>query len=146
MPDLIRARYLIETPIAVDQAAGAIAGEQSTGTFMRLAAESDALRARGGAQVSSVQVIDEVDAPSLPGARVSKTGRYTRANIEISWPYANVGPDLSTLMATVSGNLSELSELSGIKLLDIYFPAPFLAAFPGPRFGVRGMRERIQLD
>lgn len=146
MTDVIRARYMIETPIAVDQAALAIAGEQSTGTFMRLAAESDALRARGGAQVTSVQVIDEVDAPSLPGARVSKTGRYTRANIEISWPYANVGPDLSTLMATVSGNLSELSELSGIKLLDIDLPAPFLEAFPGPRFGIRGMRERFKLD
>ncbi|WP_340108134.1 RuBisCO large subunit C-terminal-like domain-containing protein [Pikeienuella sp. HZG-20] len=146
MPDEICARYLIETPLSVDAAAAAIAGEQSTGTFMKLASESDALTRRAGARVASITPLEEVDAPSLPGARAAPSGRYARAEIEIVWPYANIGPDLAALMATISGNLSELSELSGIKLLDVDLPPAFIDASPGPRHGVAGSRERFGLD
>ncbi|MEX2519927.1 MAG: ribulose 1,5-bisphosphate carboxylase, partial [Paracoccaceae bacterium] len=145
MPDEISARYLIETPLAVEAAAAAIAGEQSTGTFMKLAAESDGLLASAGARVVSITPMGEVDAPSLPGARAAPNGRYNRAEIEIAWPYSNIGPDLTTLMATISGNLSELSELSGVKLLDVDLPPAFIDALPGPQFGVVGSRERFGL-
>jgi ribulose-bisphosphate carboxylase large chain len=146
MVDEIRARYLIETPLTADAAAAAIAGEQSTGTFMKLASESDEVTRRAGARVAAITPIGEAVAPSLPGARKSPSSRYVQAEIEIVWPYANIGPDLTTLMATISGNLSELSELSGIKLLDIDLPRAFIDAFPGPRFGVSGSRERFRLD
>ena len=116
----IRAHYLIETPLPVEQAAAAIAGEQSTGTFMRLASETDAVTRRAGAKVARIERLTEVPVPSLPGiADVFASSRYTQARIEIVWPYANIGPDLQTLMATICGNLGELSELSGIRLLDV---------------------------
>lgn len=143
--DEIRARYLIETPLAAEQAAAAIAGEQSTGTFLRVSGESDELRTRAAATVVSVEEVEHVVQPSLPGARTTVDGRYTRARIEISWPATNIGADLSTLMATVSGNLSELGELSGVRLLDIDLPPALVAAFPGPRFGVKGMRKRFNI-
>lgn len=142
----IRAHYLIETPLPIEQAAAAIAGEQSTGTFMKLASETDAVTARAGASVARIERLTEVPVPSLPGARASSRARYTQARIEIVWPYANIGPDLQTLMATVCGNLGELSELSGIRLLDVDLPPEFIAAFPGPRFGITGTRERFGLD
>ena len=142
----ITARYLIETPLPVEQAAAAIAGEQSTGTFMRLASETDAVSARAAARVVSIQRLAEVPVPSLPGARAGSRARYSQALVEIAWPYANVGPDLQALMATICGNLGELSELSGIRLLDLDVPPEFAAAFPGPRFGIDGMRERLGLD
>ncbi len=146
MSDEICARYLIETPLSVEAAAAAIAGEQSTGTFLKLATESDAVTRRAGARVASVKILDQVATPSLPGARPAPSGRYSRAEIEIVWPYGNIGADLVALMATISGNLSELSELSGIKLLDVQLPASFIEAMPGPRFGVAGSRERFALD
>lgn len=146
MSDEISARYLIETPLTAEAAAAAIAGEQSTGTFMKLSAESQALTARAGARVASVTLLDDVGAPSLPGARKAPGGRYSRAEIEIVWPYDNIGPDLTALMATISGNLSELSELSGVKLLDVDLPPAFVNALPGPRHGVVGSRERFGLD
>lgn len=142
----IRARYLIETPLSVAQAAAAIAGEQSTGTFMRLATETDEITKRAGARVVTAQRLAEVAVPSLPGARAGGRARYSQALVEIAWPYANVGPDLQTLMATICGNLGELSELSGIRLLDVTLPPEFVAAFPGPRFGIEGTRERLGLD
>jgi ribulose-bisphosphate carboxylase large chain len=142
----IRARYLIETPLPVERAAAAIAGEQSTGTFMKLTTETDEVSRRAAARVERIERLAETPVPSLPGAQTPSRGRYTQALIEIAWPYANVGPDLQTLMATVCGNLGELSELSGIRLLDVDLPDEFIAAFPGPRFGISGTRERLQLD
>jgi len=146
MLDEIRAHYLIETPLPVEQAATAIAGEQSTGTFMKLASESDDITARAGARIARIDRIAEVPTPSLPGARTSSRGRYSQARVEIVWPYDNIGPDLQTLMATICGNLSELSELSGIRLLDVDLPSAFVSAFPGPRFGVDGTRKRFGLE
>ena len=145
MTDEIRAHYLIETPLPIAQAAAAIAGEQSTGTFMKLALETDAMSARAAARVARIERIADVASPSLPGARTSSHGRYSQARVEIVWPYANIGPDLQTLMATVCGNLSELSELSGIRLLDIELPEVFIKAFPGPRHGIEGTRARFDL-
>lgn len=146
MPAEIRATYLIETPVAPERAAAAIAGEQSTGTFLKLASESDAVLERAAARVLSVETLGTVGQPSLPGARPAADGRYTRARVEVAWNYANVGPDLATLMATVCGNLSELSEISGLRLLDVDLPPEFVAAFPGPRHGVAGMRRRFARD
>jgi ribulose-bisphosphate carboxylase large chain len=52
----------------------------------------------------------------------------------------NLGPDLPNLMATVAGNLFELQEVSGLRLLDIRLPQAFADAYPGPKFGISGTR------
>ena len=44
-------------------------------------------------------------------------------------------------MATVAGNLFELKQCSGLRLLDIRLPAAFAAAYPGPAYGVEGTRR-----
>ena len=44
-------------------------------------------------------------------------------------------------MATVAGNLFELKQLSGLRLLDIRLPASFADAYPGPKFGISGTRR-----
>ncbi len=139
--DRIRATYLIETPFAAEAAAAAIAGEQSSGTFVKIAGETPELVERHGARVEAVSLVDEVMEPSLPGAKPAPSGRYQRAHVTISWPFENVGASLPNLLATVSGNLSELGELSGLRLLDIDVPAEFRAAYPGPQHGVAGTRE-----
>ena len=43
--DCLEADYLIETPLDPARVADVMAGEQSSGTFVRVANESDALRA-----------------------------------------------------------------------------------------------------
>jgi ribulose-bisphosphate carboxylase large chain len=48
---------------------------------------------------------------------------------------------LPTLLATICGNLYELAELSGLKLLDVQLPASFVARYPGPQFGIAGTRK-----
>ena len=49
--DRIEADYLLETAVPVDQAADAIAGEQSSGTFLPVPGETPELKARSAARV-----------------------------------------------------------------------------------------------
>jgi ribulose-bisphosphate carboxylase large chain len=139
MTDRIYARYWLETGDDPMRAAEVIAGEQSSGTFLKLATETPALKARSGARVESLQVLDVADAPSLPGGM--KSERYTRCLLELSWPLENLGPCLPTLMATVAGNLFELAQVSGLRLLDLKLPHAFSQAYLGPAFGIEGTRR-----
>lgn len=140
MSDRIEATYLIETPLAVEQAAESLAGEQSSGTFVAVPGETEELKERSRARVEEITAIETVSSPSLPGALPAKSG-YHRARIRVSWPFENIGLNLPTLVATLQGNLYELREFSGLKLLDFELPEAFRDAGAPPRFGVRGTRE-----
>lgn len=141
-PRRIWARYWIETAFPVEKAVEALAGEQSSGTFVKIPGETDELRERAGARMERLELLDTVSSPSLPGARLPNgSSGYRRALADISWPLANLGPSLPNLLATVAGNLFELQQFSGLRLLDISLPDEFLSAYPGPQFGVSGTRK-----
>lgn len=141
----VRARYWIETAYPLQQAAAIMAGEQSTGTFVRVPGETDELRERYAARVEQIVESGTVDAPSLSGSGLPKgcTGPVVRrtAEVVLSWPLANMGTSLPNLLATVAGNLFELKPFSGLKLLDVTLPPAFLNAYLGPQFGVEGTRQ-----
>ncbi|MGH9351680.1 MAG: ribulose-bisphosphate carboxylase large subunit family protein [Terriglobia bacterium] len=141
----IVAAYYVETPHPVEYAAEILAGEQSCGTFVRVAGESDELRARFRARVERITPLEPVETPSLPGSRPPRNaaarGRYHRAEIAISFPLENMGLNLPVLVSTVAGNLFEMSEFSGLRLLDVELPPAFASAYPGPQFGVEGTRK-----
>ncbi|MFZ3582009.1 ribulose-bisphosphate carboxylase large subunit family protein [Loktanella sp. DJP18] len=138
MTDRLTATYDIETPVGLDRAAAVLAGEQSTGTFVRLAAETDALRDRSAARIEGIVQTDERDRPSLP-CRLSGT-TFTRGRVTVSWPTGTFGTSLPNIMATVAGNLFELAELSACRLLDLHIPDSVTAGNPGPQFGIAGTR------
>ena len=144
-PERIEARYWIETAYPLADAAATMAGEQSTGTFVRVPGETDELRERYAARVERIVELGTVDTPSLPGSGLPKghTGPVVRrtAEVTLSWPLANMGPSLPNLLATVAGNLFELKPFSGLKLLDVTLPSAFLDAYQGPQFGVEGTRR-----
>lgn len=135
----IEADYLIETAYDPRAAAEAMAGEQSSGTFVAVPGETPALKERSAARVERLEEVGEAAAPSLPGA--GGKGPIVRARATLSWPLANLGPSLPNLMATVAGNLFELKQFSGLKLLDLRLPPAFAAAYAGPRFGIAGTRR-----
>lgn len=135
----IEADYLIETAYPVAAAAEALAGEQSSGTFVKLPGETPELKARAAAVVERVEDLGEVPVPSLPGAGRADLP-HRRARITVSWPVGNLGPSLPNLLATVGGNLFELKQFSGLRLVDLRLPAAF-AVNPGPAFGVEGTRR-----
>ena len=143
--DRIYARYWIETAFPLDDAAAIMAGEQSTGTFVRVPGETDELRERYAARVEQIVELGTVDSPSLAGSGLPKkqTGPAVRrtAEVTLSWPIENMGPSLPNLLSTVAGNLFELKPFSGLKLLDVTLPPAFLSTYQGPQFGVEGTRR-----
>jgi ribulose-bisphosphate carboxylase large chain len=145
MSDRIYASYWIETAFPLQQAAEIMAGEQSTGTFVRVPGETDELREGHAARVESICERGALDSPSLPGAGLPKglAGRpvYRQAEVKLSWPLANMGASLPNLLATVAGNLFELKPFSGLRLLDVQLPVAFLDRYQGPQFGVAGTRK-----
>ncbi len=141
------AEYLLETPIPLPDAAACMAGEQSTGTFTRVPGETDELRERFAARVESVELIETRAEPSLPGAaKPADVGHgYQVGRARISFSFESMGPNLPTLISTVAGNLFELRQISGLRLLDVEFPEALAASFPGPQFGVMGTRKLIDV-
>jgi ribulose-bisphosphate carboxylase large chain len=141
-PRRIWARYWLETAFPVEKAVEALAGEQSSGTFVKLPGETEQLRQRAGARIERLELLDSVASPSLPGARMPKgSSGYQRALADVSWPLENLGPSLPNLLATVAGNLFELQQFSGLRLLDVSLPDAFLSVYSGPQFGVSGTRK-----
>jgi ribulose-bisphosphate carboxylase large chain len=136
----ISATYFIETPYAVADAAAVLAGEQSSGTFVAVPGETELLKERFAARVENITALETVDQPAIPGA-VSASGKYHRAMVTISWSIENFGYNLPVLISTLQGNLYEIKQCTGLKLMDIDFPESFAAHFPGPAFGVDGCRQ-----
>ena len=142
--DRFEATYLIETPLDPADVAEVMAGEQSSGTFTRVAGETDELRSRTRAVVTKVEALETVDAPSLPNAWLAKkgiSGPWRRARIAISFPVDNVGANLATLVSIVAGNLYDLGEVTGLRLDTITLPASFRSRFPLPTQGIAGTRK-----
>ncbi|RYY12489.1 MAG: ribulose 1,5-bisphosphate carboxylase [Cytophagaceae bacterium] len=135
----ITATYYIETPFRPEDAATVLAGEQSSGTFVAVPGETAELKQRFAARVESVEHLDTVREPAIPGA-TSPTGTYQRALVRVSWSVENFGYNLPLLVSTLQGNLYEIRQFTGLKLLDIDVPASYAAHFAGPAFGVAGCR------
>ena len=138
MGERLWAHYWLETGDDPARAAEVIAGEQSSGTFLKLAAETPELKARSGARVESLEVLSTSAVPSLPV--LTPRPRYSQCLLTLSWPLENMGPCLPTIMATVAGNLFELSQVSGLRLLSLKLPSPLGQSYPGPAFGMAGTR------
>ena len=129
MSDRINAVYRLSTSADPQRTAALIAGEQSSGTFIAIPGEDEALKARAAA-IYDIQALD--DQPL--------EGDIRHYRLTLSWPLANIGPSLPNLMATVAGNLYELRPVKSLLLLDFDLPLAFADAYPGPAFGIAGTR------
>src|ERR1700677_2560652 len=91
----IEADYLVETAYDPCKAVEAMAGEQSSGTFVPVPGETPELKARSAARVENLEVLAEADQASLPGSGAPRDGgRRLIARATLSWPLENVGPSL----------------------------------------------------
>ena len=143
----LEADYLIETAHDPHQAADAMAGEQSSGTFIALPGESPQLKERSAAKVERLDVIGDVEKPSLPGSGDPKSsGNRLQAKVTLSWPSSNVNASLPNLLATVAGNLYELKQFSGLRLMDVRLTDDFKTRYAGPKFGISGTLKQAGMS
>jgi ribulose-bisphosphate carboxylase large chain len=133
------AEYLIETPYDVEQASAVLAGEQSSGTFVSVPGETEELKKRFSARVEDIQLLDLADEPSIPGGSIPGK-KYQKARVKVSWSIENFGYNLPVLISTLQGNLYEITQFTGLKLMDFEVPDSFANYFKGPKFGIKGSK------
>jgi ribulose-bisphosphate carboxylase large chain len=136
----IIATYYIETPYAPEKAAAVLAGEQSSGTFVAVPGETEELKERFAARVEFIEHLETVDTPAIPGA-TSSTGKYHRAIVKVSWSIENFGYNLPVMISTLQGNLYEITQFTGLKLMDIELPESYAKHYAGAKFGIEGCRQ-----
>ncbi|WP_336715548.1 RuBisCO large subunit C-terminal-like domain-containing protein [Arthrobacter sp. USHLN218] len=139
-PRAIRCTYYLESEIEPHKAAAIMAGEQSSGTFLPVPGESARIRERHAARVVDVQELGACR-PSLPSR--ANPEKVRAALVTVDFPMENVGTDIATLQTAIAGNLFELGELYACRLQDLALPEDFIAAHPGPAFGIEGTRKLI---
>jgi len=134
--EFVIATYLYRTAPGVDihVAARALAEMQSTGTWVALEGETQAIQERHSARVVAIWEVPDHEA-ELPVDH----GRREWV-LQIAYPSHNIGAQIPLLLATVYGECASLGEL---KLLDLHLPEAFVGAFKGPKFGLEGIRELV---
>src|SRR5262245_22017172 len=96
-------------------------------------------------EIALEQTAELPDGVVLPEIEAEVVGRIEaldplpdgRWRAVIAYPEAVAGDDLPQLLNLLFGNIS-MKE--GIRLAAVEWPASLLARFPGPRFGIDGMR------
>lgn len=143
--DSVFATYRLETAQPLEATAAMLAGEQSSGTFVKVPGETPALTARHGAEVVALEDLGEIPEPSLPGARTPAEGPviWRRARLRLRFPMANTGFSLTGIWTEVMGNLYEMGPVAGLKLTAIELPETLRDRYPGPLFGIGGTRRLV---
>ncbi|MEH7076115.1 2,3-diketo-5-methylthiopentyl-1-phosphate enolase [Neobacillus drentensis] len=124
----IIATYLLHDEKKPDKKAEEIALGLTVGSWTNLPElEQSQLRKHKGRVVSIEGIPSENEGRSL---------------IQVAYPTINFSNDLPAILTTVFGKLS----LDGkIKLLDLQFGEGIKSLFPGPRFGIEGLRGKVNV-
>lgn len=141
MQSSVDATYFIQSWMDLEEAADVLAGEQSSGTFTQVAAETPELQARHRARVESLEEVEPVEGSALPGALHPAGATLSAAMIRVRFPLENIGTSIPNLLSTVAGNLYELPQFAALKLMDLDLPQEFADAYPGPKHGIDGTRS-----
>jgi ribulose-bisphosphate carboxylase large chain len=137
----IRVTYRVETAGNVEALARKIASDQSTGTFVAVPGETADLKARCAARVVTIRTLSDAAVPSLPRPDASPAGPVRRAEVDIDFPIEVVGTDIAALVTLALGGVFSIRELAGIRIVGLQLPPEFIAAHPGPQFGIEGTRR-----
>jgi 3-oxoisoapionate-4-phosphate decarboxylase len=133
----IRLTYLIESAGDPAKLAEKIASDQSTGTFVAVPGETEALKNRVAARVVAIRTLPALQVPSIP---TDVSGPFNRVEADIEFPFDAIGTDLVALMTIAIGGVYSIKGLTGIRVVDMTLPEAFRGAYPGPQFGVAGSR------
>ncbi|AFL73950.1 RuBisCO large subunit C-terminal-like domain-containing protein [Thiocystis violascens] len=126
-------------------AAAHFCSEQSTAQWRRVGSSED-LRPRFAARVVDLTVLESGRPGFSYGIAHSQGGDVQACRVTIAHPHGNFGPRLPNLLSAVCGEGTFFSPGAPVvKLLDIHLPDAYLAEFEGPRFGVEGLRDLLQV-
>ncbi|MFX1394458.1 MAG: RuBisCO large subunit C-terminal-like domain-containing protein [Promethearchaeota archaeon] len=135
----IIASYIINRPKGqnVNYLSRFAAIEQSTGTWIRVPAETAEVRKDHVAKVLGVYELPFYE------YYIPKDIKSRTYFVQIGFPIINIkGDGIPMLFTTVIGNISITH---GLKLVDLAFPKAYLEDFKGPKFGIDGLRDLLKV-
>ena len=138
--DFVICTYLMREPIdnpsEIIKTAVMMATEQTTGTWVRVPGETGATIDRFRGKVLNIWEIPdtEQEAPASDEQR--------SFILQLAFPWRNFGHQIPMMLTTIFGNISMIGN---IKLLDVEFPEAFISGFPGPRYGIEGIRKMLDI-
>ncbi len=135
----IIASYIIKRPkgMNVNYLSRFAAIEQSTGTWVRVPAETEEVRKNHVARVLGVYEIPHYEYV------IPKDVKERLYFVQIGFPIINIkGDGIPMLLTSVIGNISITH---GLKLVDLAFPKEYLKDFKGPKFGIDGLRKLLKV-
>ncbi|WP_297501195.1 type III ribulose-bisphosphate carboxylase [Thermococcus sp.] len=114
----------------IEQAAGAVAAESSTGTWTTLYEWYERERWAD----MSAKAYDFVDMGD---------GSWI---VKVAYPF-HIFEDYNMpgFLASVAGNIFGMKRVEWLRLEDIYLPERFLRDYPGPTFGIEGVRKKLEI-
>ncbi len=135
--DYVLATYYLELDPAVDILAKAVgfAVGQTLGTWVEVPGVTAEMTRHHRGRLVRVQALPPVD---LSTQESGPTRSYT---IQVALPTVNFGGELAMMLTTLLGNDASTSVQA--KLIDLELPDSFVAAFPGPQFGIAGLRGLV---
>lgn len=107
---------------SVKRAAGAVAAESSVGTWTEVP----------GLKLKQVE-------------KIAATCFEVKGSwIKIAYPIDNFElGNMSQIYSAVAGNVLGMKAVRNLRLQDVAWPAKIIRKFPGPQFGIRGLRKRL---
>jgi len=149
-------RYYIETPFDLQSAAVFMAEEQSLPVDIAKKIPVTFHTEERIAKIVDVQPMGQREVALLPTywlgefgpdeEKCLSSGSFNAGEITLAFPAAGFGDNLTHLWSVVFGELPRHGTLSAFKIMDIEFPEHILEAFPGPKYGVAGLRKLAGIE
>jgi 2,3-diketo-5-methylthiopentyl-1-phosphate enolase len=137
--EYVVATYYLEANPAVDIVAKAasFAVGQSVGTWTPVPGVTREMLERHMARI--VAIYDAPPVELVPDLPVDKRAFF----VQIAFPQVNFGAQFPMLFTTLLGN--DVSTAAQLKLVDLQLSPSFVAGFGGPKFGIAGLREHLDI-
>ncbi|MFW6040347.1 MAG: RuBisCO large subunit C-terminal-like domain-containing protein [Thermoplasmatota archaeon] len=117
--------YRVKTHLDIETAGKRIAEEESTGTWTHPTTLSNDIFKRYGAKVTKAEE------------------NLVRIGFPIIDFSGNIG-GVPQILSIIAGNLFGLEDLEGVRLVDVHFPKDIVKKYPGPKYGVEGLRKILR--
>lgn len=118
--------FYFESKLPFNDAAHAIAGESSIGTWTKI----------GGLTKKQYSLL----APKITKQNLSEK------TVQIAYPLAlfEFG-NIPQFLSSIGGNIFSMKVVDQLRLLQIHFPNSYINSFPGPTHGIKGIRKLLKI-
>lgn len=128
-------QYKIELADGIDkkvfpEAAASVAAESSTGTWTKVDEGKD----------SGIQMADEYKAITYD---LDEKNQMFKVAYKTDLFEAD---NMSGFLAGPAGNIGGMKMVKGVRIFDVRFPRKMVQSFPGPRYGIEGVRNLLDQD